>query len=157
MAWYRLMDQGAEGACVGFGATRAMMLLNRRRYEARWLYKEAQRIDEWPGENYEGTSVRAAMDVLRDVGHRRVYRGHVSDPTPTEGIAANRWATTVDEALTVLNSPYYTRIGLVPILNSWGELRDNGRKGYPHTVWMPLDTLQRLLNEDGECTLVTDR
>jgi hypothetical protein len=38
----------------------------------------------------------------------------------------------------------------VRILNSWG-------RGYPHRVWMPDETLQRLIDEDGEVALVTDR
>jgi hypothetical protein len=147
--WWMFYDQGAEGACVGFGSSRAMTLLNRRRYDARWLYHEAQKIDEWPGEDYSGTSVRAGMDVLRDVGHCRV-RGRNSDPAnPAEGISANRWATSVDEVRTCLQSPYHDRIGAVPILNSWG-------RSYPHTVWMPYETLARLIREDGEATIIVD-
>lgn len=37
------------------------------------LYKEAQRIDEWPGENYNGTSVRAAAKILQNRGFIRNY------------------------------------------------------------------------------------
>lgn len=154
LEWWKWMDQGNEGACVGFGASRAMMLLNRRRYDAFWLYHEAQRVDEWPGENYSGTSVRAAMDVLRDIGHRRWHRHrsdtHIHEPDPGEGISANRWATSVDEIMSCLNSPFYERLGAVPILNSWG-------RDYPHLVHIPLETLDRLLREDGEATVLTDR
>ena len=53
--WRAYYDQGHEGACVGFAASRAMSLLNRKRYDARWLYHEAQRVDEWEGEAYSGT------------------------------------------------------------------------------------------------------
>lgn len=155
--WWRYMDQGVEGSCVGFGSTRAMMLLNRRRYDARWLYHEAQKVDEWPGEDYDGTSVRAGMDVLREMGHRRVYRGKTADVSAAEGISANRWATSVDEVMACLQSPRYEALGMVPLLNSWGPLRDYGRKGYPHLTYMPLETLARLIREDGECTIMTDR
>jgi hypothetical protein len=148
--WWRVMDQGSEGACVGFGSTRAMMLLNRRRYDAFWLYYEAQKVDEWVGEDYDGTSVRAGMDILRDVGHRRTLKHRTYDVNPNDGIAANRWATSVDDVLTCLNSPRFAADGLVPILNSWGG-------DYPHYAWMPLDTLQRLLDESGEATIITDR
>ena len=72
IGWWPFYDQGKEGACVGFACSRMMSLLNRRRYEAPWLYREAQRVDDWPGEDYSGTSVRAALDVLRSRGHRRV-------------------------------------------------------------------------------------
>lgn len=150
VAWWRLMDQGSEGACVGFGSTRAMMLLNRRRYDARWLYHEAQKIDEWPGENYDGTSVRAGMDVLRLEGHRRVWGTHTGTINPTEGISENRWARSVEEVMACLQSPRYEAMGMVPILNSWGP-------GYPHLTYMPLETLDRLIREDGEATIITDR
>lgn len=91
-------DQGEEGACVGFAASWAMSILNRQFYDARWLYHEAQGVDEWPGENYSGTSVRAAMDVLRTVGHRFLHRHrheHMSELR--HGIERNEWATTADQ------------------------------------------------------------
>ena len=33
-----LLRPGPEGACVGFGCSRMMSLLNRKRYDARWLW-----------------------------------------------------------------------------------------------------------------------
>ena len=50
----------------------------------------------------------------------------------------------------MLKSPADDRAGAVRILNSWG-------RGYPHRVWMPDETLQRLIDEDGEVALITDR
>lgn len=149
-AWYRFYDQGTEGACVGFGSSRVMTHLNSKRYDARWLYHEAQKIDEWPGEDYEGTSLRAAMDVLRTAGHKLVRSGREYEPSAQEGISANRWARNVDETLATLNNAFYKKMGAVPILNSWGT-------AYPHKVWMPLETLERLIQEDGEVALISDR
>jgi hypothetical protein len=134
---------------VGFGSTRGITLFERIRFDARWLYQEAQLVDRWadtPPE--EGTSVRAAMDILRKVGHRRIYRGKSLTADPMYGIIENRWARTVDEVIACLNAPQLYDIGGVPILNSWG-------RHYPHIVYMPLETLQRLLNEYGEATLFT--
>ena len=136
--------------CVGFAASRAMSLLNRKRYDARWLYREAQRVDEWEGEAYSGTSVRAAMDVLRRVGHAPTYRGATRPVDASEGIVENRWAQSVDEVLACLQSPLYASLGAVQLLNSWG-------RDYPRTVWLPLETLDRLIREDGEATIITDR
>jgi hypothetical protein len=148
VAWWEYYDQGAEGSCVGYGSSRMMSLLNRKRYDARWLYHEAQLVDEYaetPPE--EGTSVRAGMDILRTRGHR-VVRGLVDAPEDlAEGISANRWATSVDDALRVLG---YQDVGYVDILNSWG-------KSWPHMVRMPATVLARLLSEDGEFAVVTDR
>ncbi len=64
-----ILDQGSEGACTGFGlATVANYLLLRRRVvpdnvavSARMFYELARRYDEWPGENYSGSSARGAM------------------------------------------------------------------------------------------------
>ncbi len=66
-----ILDQGQEGACTGFGlATVVNYLLSSFRdasfrdrvpVSPRMLYDMARRYDEWPGENYEGSSARGAM------------------------------------------------------------------------------------------------
>ena len=70
LAWrIPVRDQGDEGACTGFGlATVANYLLLRRKVvpdkapvSPRMLYEMARRYDEWPGENYSGSSARGAM------------------------------------------------------------------------------------------------
>lgn len=38
------------------------------------VYYAAQRVDEWEGEDYEGTSVRAGAKVLAELGFVREYR-----------------------------------------------------------------------------------
>jgi hypothetical protein len=37
------------------------------------IYHRAQEIDEWPGEDYSGTSVRAGAKVVKEHGHINVY------------------------------------------------------------------------------------
>jgi hypothetical protein len=64
-----ILDQGQEGACTGFGlATVANFLLRVRKQvpdsgtvSPRMLYEMAKRYDEWPGEEYSGSSARGAM------------------------------------------------------------------------------------------------
>jgi hypothetical protein len=64
-----VLDQGTEGACTGYGlATVVNYLLTVRKVEpdctpvsARMLYELAKRYDEWPGEDYAGSSARGAM------------------------------------------------------------------------------------------------
>jgi hypothetical protein len=65
-----VLDQGQEGACTGFALAAVInFLLSRRlaargapaRVSPRMLYELARRYDEWPGEEYEGSSARGAM------------------------------------------------------------------------------------------------
>ena len=92
-----ILDQGSEGACTGFGlATVANYLLLRRRVipdpvpvSARMLYDLARRYDEWPGEDYSGSSARGAMkgwhkhgvcaDALYPSAARRGERGGLTE------------------------------------------------------------------------------
>lgn len=203
--WWKQHNQGNEGSCVGFGCSAMMSVTNHRqrllttgqdityRYEARWLYNQAQLIDEWPETPpEEGTSVRAGCDILRTVGHRRVQRGVVGDPLAIHGVSANRWATNVDEMRAAIYAGLAVAIGVswynaffapyqqdsepwisIPsgnkvagghcvsifrmsdrrqafkFQNSWGS-------SYPPT-WIGYDTMLRLLNEQGESVVITDR
>lgn len=64
-----ILDQGREGACTGFGlAAVANFLLRSRKHvpdttsvSPRMFYEMAKRYDEWPGEEYAGSSARGAM------------------------------------------------------------------------------------------------
>lgn len=64
-----VLDQGQEGACVGYGiATMANFLLRKLNSNefSDWispsmLYAMAKRYDEWRGEAYEGSSARGGM------------------------------------------------------------------------------------------------
>lgn len=64
-----VLNQHNEGACAGFGlATVVHYLLRQRKVvpdpravSTRMLYEMARRYDEWPGENYSGSSARGAI------------------------------------------------------------------------------------------------
>ena len=150
--WWKFYDQGEEGACVGFSLSRALSLMNRSRYHARWLYQEAQKIDEWPETPpEEGTSVNAGCDILINRGHRRLKDGVFLPESIYSGIKAYRWAKSVDEIHSVLRHPVADRLGAVPLLNSWGT-------SYPRKVWLPDEVLDRIVfYENGECAVLTDR
>jgi hypothetical protein len=134
------------------------------------LYAEAQRVDEWPGEGYDGTSVRAGAKVL-------VLRGHIQSYT---------WAFSVDDVIrallmsgpVVLGTNWYagmdspdsegivhvtggirgghaykadginTRREIVRCKNSWG--RGWGNVGRFH---LSFDDLDRLIKEEGEACM----
>lgn len=161
-AWYNFYDQKNEGACVGFGWSRAMSILNRTRYSAWWLWDRAKEIDQWsdtnPGDS-NGTSVRAAGKILAGKGHVpwvNTMTGHSVTARDgyssklSEGILKYRWATSVDDIHRVLGNPKADKLGALPILNSWG-------KGYPRRVWFPDSVIDRLMREDGEFSIPTDR
>lgn len=68
-------DQGVEGACAGMATAAWASSFDAiddgksRQFDAFWAYKEAQKIDEWPGEDYNGTSIRAVLEIGRTVGY----------------------------------------------------------------------------------------
>ncbi|MEN8211813.1 MAG: C1 family peptidase, partial [Thermodesulfobacteriota bacterium] len=68
-----VLDQGQEGACTGFGLAGVINFLKLRRDEnipvsARMLYEMAQKHDEWPGEDYAGSSCRGAIKGWKNMG-----------------------------------------------------------------------------------------
>jgi hypothetical protein len=74
-----ILDQGAEPQCVGFAwrawmAAAPLMTSSRSAPAPDWIYREAQKVDEWPGEGYAGTSVRAGAKVLEALGRILEYR-----------------------------------------------------------------------------------
>jgi hypothetical protein len=161
--WWDFYNQGREGACVGFGWSRCMTMLNQAKaYAPRWLWDRSKESDQWPetnpGDN-EGTSVRSAGDVLKSLGHVPWEDEHADDdhteragyvPGLDEGIATFRWAQSVDEVHAVLGNDRADELGAIPFLNSWG-------RDYPHRAWMPDEVFDRLMAEDGEVAIPTDR
>lgn len=83
-----ILDQGREGACVGFGwtaealSTPVAVDLSRLKAEApedptafaHSIYQRAKVLDGWAGEDYEGTSVHAGAKAMRELGLIKEYR-----------------------------------------------------------------------------------
>lgn len=138
-------NQRTEGACVGFGVSRAASLYNRRLYDGFGLYRAAQKRDEWAGENYSGTSVNAGLNTLRLDGAWRVTeRGSL--PFSQDGCSSFLWARTSSDVLAALKSdePF------VRILNSWGL-------GYPAEVRITIKDFDRLIDDGAELGVPVDR
>jgi hypothetical protein len=103
------LDQGREGACVGFGWAHELLcrpaeipVVNET---ARDIYKRAQQLDIWPGEAYEGTSVLAGAKATQELVNKD-GRSHMPE---------YRWAWGGDDTLLAL-----TR-GPVVIGTDWFE------------------------------------
>lgn len=144
-SWHWNHDQGREGACVGYGTSMMMSIINEQQarangtkpykhlYDSRWLWNEAKKIDEWddtnPGDD-NGTSVRAGCDVLRKQGHILIHRNKPLPINPAEGISTNRWARTVDEIRTAIAMKMPVSIGV-----TWYSNFDNPiLKGREHWI-----------------------
>lgn len=83
-----ILDQGREGACVGFGwtaealSTPVAVDLKRLKLDApddptafaQQIYRRAKQIDWWEGEDYEGTSVLAGAKAMKELGLLKEYR-----------------------------------------------------------------------------------
>jgi hypothetical protein len=75
----KVLDQGSEGACTGFGLAGVLNYLDQQRQRqveakprgpvsARMLYEMARKFDEWPGDNYSGSSCRGAIKGWQNMG-----------------------------------------------------------------------------------------
>lgn len=148
----KFYNQGQEGACVGFGCSRAQTIEKGALYDAFWLYDEARKTEgTYP--SGEGSTVRAGFGVLKAKGHRAQVNAvcerevHDGPVDASLGVSAYRWATSVDQVLAALARP---NAAAVPVVNSWGD-------DYPAVVWLPVATLARLLHEEGEAGIATER
>lgn len=69
-----ILDQGFEGACTGFALAAVINHLSRRAeresggVSSRMLYEMAKRNDEWPGEDYDGSSLRGVIRGWKNNG-----------------------------------------------------------------------------------------
>ena len=176
-------NQGNTPQCVGYSWTHWLAEGPKTQYgiiqkkgmpfNPSTLYYEAQRVDDWIGEDYAGTSVRAGAKVLRTHGF----------------ISAYYWAWTVDDIINSLltlgpvvvgtnwtEGMFYPseehiifptgkiagghaylldgislKKGLIRIKNSWG--RAWGNKGF---AYISIDDVDTLIRANGEACIATE-
>jgi len=174
-----VLDQGQEGACVGFGWTHEL-IARPKPYTgltddfAQRVYLEAQTLDEWPGEAYSGTSVLAGAKVLQARRFMAEYRWAfgLSDVLETLGylgpvVCGLNWYSGMMTAdargyirpTGVIEGGHCVAVTHVSITekrvggpNSWG--RDWGYNGQWFMTW---DDFERLLHEQGEACVPVNR
>lgn len=176
--WYcpRVLDQGREGACVGFSQAHFLIAspagwrrINHK--HAHEYYKEAQRNDEWAGENYSGSSVLGGMKAAKQAGRVIEYRwafgiedtlNALSQIGPV--VLGVNWYQgfyqPIDGRITItgpvvgghaiLANGINVRNETVRLHNSWGL--DWGKRG---TTLISFSDLDRLLREQGEACVPT--
>lgn len=171
------LDQGREGACVGFGWSNELqaapdVIPNITNESAHALYKQAQELDPWPGNGYEGSSVlagaKALMQFYPDVYDSYRWAFGIGDvistisffgpvvlgviwkagmyPVSSQGIAH---ATGPDVGgHCILARGVDMENNMVTLRNSWGQ--EWGDRGDCHITF---DDLKILLDNQGECCI----
>lgn len=176
-----VLDQGQTPQCVGYSGAAYLMAapVRNRNVDPYWLYKLAQKYDEFPGENYAGSTVRGLFKGLHKEGYVTEYRwafevGPVLDHVLLEGpvVVGTTWysrmtrpekgycwpggsvegghAYLIIGADRVRKNPDGTT-GAFRIVNSWG--RSWGQSG---RAWITFATMDRLLRDQGESATATE-
>ena len=137
------------------------------------IYQLAQVLDEWPGEDYDGTSVRGGAKALRQLGYVSEFRWAFSlsgliNAVLEQGpvvVGTNWYAGMMDVDHNgfihvvgdLLGGHAYVVNGVnvvdekLRLKNSWG--RGWGRKG---NAWISFDDTEALIREDGEVCLAVE-
>lgn len=192
--WKHLqLDQGNEGACTGFSATMEAAArpkpffgdpglgstvdkIPKINQLARMVYMRARQLDEWTGEDYEGSSVLGAAKVGQEREWWAEYRwalGPGPERAAQDVILALGYAGPVmmgtnwyeamsrprgDDRLTVAGE---VAGGHAYLLTRYSKARDAvwtpNSWGGEGQGWISRADLVRLLDEDGEACLAINR
>lgn len=167
-----VLDQGDTPACTGFSlsqeaAARPVMVQAITNAVAMAVYERAQQLDEWAGENYEGSSVLGATKAGQERGWYKEYRwafgeadlrlavGYkgpavlginwledMMDPD-AKGVIHARGKALGGHA--ILCNGFNVRSGLYRLHNSWGA-----SWGLHGECFISADDLGALLKQEGE-------
>lgn len=175
-AW---LDQGREGACVGFSwshelAARPKPVGGLTDDFAHAVYKRAQKLDQWPGETYSGTSVIAGAKAVQELGYVGEYRWAfgLDDLILAVGYAGPavlgvNWyegmfrpdekgyihpSGNLSGGHAILCHSVNVKKRYFKLHNSWGS--DWGNKG---ECFVSFDDMDRLLKEQGEACVPIQR
>ncbi len=164
------LDQGATSSCVGHAWVAFLMAAPTMTKDVNpfWLYRAAQDYDEWPGHNYDGSSVRGGAKYLQQEGRLSSYVWAFEAQTVADFILGGHGSVVagtnfydqmfrpdkhgfVQPFGRIVGGHAYLAVGysrtrgVFRFLNSWGTaFGDKGR------FWMLGEHVDRLIREDGE-------
>jgi C1A family cysteine protease len=172
-----VLDQGNTSSCVGHAWRQFLSsapIMSKGGPSAFAIYHEAQQVDEWEGEGYDGTSVRAGARVLTTLRHLQSYVWAWDAATVRDFVLAKssvvfgtNWYRSMyepDNAGVVcpggqiagghayLCIGYSQPRGAFRFINSWGRTwADGGR------FWMLGEHVDLLLRDEGEACAAVEQ
>lgn len=180
-----ILDQGSFPHCVAFSTVQLLRtgpISNVYNIPPVDLYNRCQLVDEWAGEDYDGTSVRAAMKILKEDGYISEYNwafdiGTVINYVLSTGpmIVGTYWYSDMFDVVNgfiratgfaVGGHAYLIKginldypcldgtKGAFRIINSWGNTWGNGPHG--GLAWISIRDMERLILEDGEAACIKE-
>ena len=183
------LNQVNEGACVGFAWTHELAAAPAAVKEvnnklALDIFKDAQKVDEWPGERYDGTSVLAGAKVVKFRGYMKEYRwafgvidalraiGHFGpvvvgipwyesmyEPRPSGLLEVSKDGQKNRHAILVRGVALQARLKGEPGQLSAVHLRNSWGKswGVNGDCWLSIEDFEALLKDEGECCVPVGR
>lgn len=177
-----VLDQGGTSQCVAYSGGKYLMAhpVVNAVPDLSTLYRDCQRVDEWPGEDYDGTSVRALMKVFKARGLVSEYRWAFDMPTLVAAllergpvVVGTSWHLDMFTPDTygyiypegqIVGGHAYLLVacnmrrknsdgttGAVRMINSWGPRWGDGGR-----AWITLQSLESLLWDNGEAAMATE-
>lgn len=178
-----VLDQGSSPHCVAYSGLKYLQagpITNTLPFDTKELYDNCQKVDEWDGEDYDGTSVRACFRIFKDLGYIKEYRwafdvqtvvNHLLTVGPV--VMGTNWTLNMfsldSEGFISYSGAGYGghayilsgvnvnkkcpdgTVGAVRMLNSWGEgWGDKGR------AWISFSDLSRLIKDYGEACVAIE-